>query len=38
MVGASGTEPIGSSVLAEVTSILASVLGRTHSPPMNRES
>jgi hypothetical protein len=27
-----------SSVLAEVTSILAELLGRTHSPPMNRES
>jgi hypothetical protein len=27
-----------SSVLAEVTSILAELLGRIHSPPMNRES
>ena len=35
---ASGTEPMFSSVLAEVTSIRAELLGRTHSPPMNRES
>ena len=35
---ASGTEPMFSSVLAEVTSIPAELLGRTHSPPMNRES
>jgi hypothetical protein len=35
---ASGTEPMFSSVLAEVTSIRAAELGRTHSPPMNKES
>lgn len=35
---ASGTEPMASSVLAEVTSILAAELGRTHSPPMKKES
>jgi hypothetical protein len=35
---ASGTEPMFSSVLAEVTSMVAELLGRTHPPPMNRES
>ncbi|HTZ22468.1 MAG TPA: hypothetical protein VMC83_00605 [Streptosporangiaceae bacterium] len=34
---ASGTEPMFSSVLAEITSMVAELLGRTHSPPMNRE-
>jgi hypothetical protein len=34
----SGTEPMGSSVLDEVTLILAAELGWTHSPPMNKES